>query len=117
MHKLNVFLLLGQSNMSGRGDLGEVQPLTHPDVYMWRNGEWIAAAEPLHTDKPKMVGVGLGIRYISMPPPCANSASATQRRLNLWSAVLSLLAVLSAIARSGKRGAGSGRRDVGLRLE
>lgn len=63
MKKLNIFILMGQSNMSGRGDLSEVPALRHPDVFMWRHGQWMAAEEPLHTDKPQMVGVGLGMRF------------------------------------------------------
>lgn len=61
--KLNVFLLIGQSNMAGRGRLAEVPDIFHPDVLMFREGRWIPAKEPLHTDKPAIAGVGLGMSF------------------------------------------------------
>ena len=63
MQALNIFILMGQSNMSGRGDLSEVPALRHPDVFMWRDGQWMTAEEPLHSDKPQMVGAGLGMSF------------------------------------------------------
>ncbi len=45
MQALNIFVLMGQSNMSGRGDLSEVPILRHPDVFMWRDGQWMTARE------------------------------------------------------------------------
>lgn len=87
---IHVFLLMGQSNMSGRGGLGDVPELTHPDVWMFRGGGWIPAEEPLHTDKPGMAGVGLGMSFAvelgkrtGMAPiglvPCAVGGSPLQR--------------------------------------
>jgi len=81
-NRLNIFLLIGQSNMAGRGRLNEVPQLDHPQVFMFRAGRWIAATEPLHTDKPPIAGIGLGmsfavelIRAAGMAPvgliPCA----------------------------------------------
>jgi len=61
--KLDVFLLIGQSNMAGRGVMGEVSALRHSSVFMFREGQWIAAEEPLHTDKPEIAGVGLGMTF------------------------------------------------------
>jgi len=60
---LNIFLLLGQSNMAGRGRLDEVPALHSPAVFMFRDGTWQAAEEPLHTDKPDVAGVGLGMSF------------------------------------------------------
>ena len=60
---LNVFLLIGQSNMAGRGRLDEVPSLQHAEVSMFRNGRWIPAEEPLHTDKPGIAGIGLGMSF------------------------------------------------------
>ena len=57
---IDVFLLIGQSNMAGRGLLGEVVVLADPQVLMFRNDSWQRAEEPLHTDKPAIAGVGLG---------------------------------------------------------
>ncbi len=62
-NELRIFLLIGQSNMAGRGRLGEAPPLHHPGVWMFRRGEWIMAEEPLHTDKPALAGVGLGMSF------------------------------------------------------
>ena len=56
---LDVFLLIGQSNMAGRGLMDEVAPLADPRVSMFRDGNWQQAEEPLHTDKPERAGVGL----------------------------------------------------------
>jgi hypothetical protein len=36
---LNVFLLVGQSNMAGRGRLDDVPSLQHAEVSMFRNGQ------------------------------------------------------------------------------
>jgi len=58
---LALFLLIGQSNMAGRGKLTpeDVQPL--PGVRSLNaTGEWTAAVDPLHADKPELVGVGPG---------------------------------------------------------
>ena len=63
VNRLNIFLLIGQSNMAGRGRLGEVPVLTHPQAFLFRKGGWIPAAEPLHTDKPEIAGVGLGMSF------------------------------------------------------
>jgi hypothetical protein len=60
---LHVFLLIGQSNMSGRGRLEEVALLQDPQVLMFRDGRWMAAEEPLHTDRPDIAGVGLGMSF------------------------------------------------------
>jgi len=61
--KLSVFLLIGQSNMAGRGNLEDVPVLSHPEVYLFRDNSWMDAVEPLHTDKPKIPGVGLGMSF------------------------------------------------------
>ena len=61
--EMQVFLLIGQSNMAGRGRLGEVAPLVDDRVLMYREGQWVKAKEPLHTDKPERAGVGLGMSF------------------------------------------------------
>ncbi len=61
--EINVFLLIGQSNMAGRGRLDDVADISHPDVLMFREGRWSPAKEPLHTDKPATAGVGLGMSF------------------------------------------------------
>ncbi len=59
--ELALFLLLGQSNMSGRGKFGEVEPIENPNVFMFRGGKWMTAEEPLHTDGNG--GVGLAMSF------------------------------------------------------
>lgn len=48
---INAFLLIGQSNMAGRGELGVLPPIMNPDVLMFRENEWQLAVEPVHQDK------------------------------------------------------------------
>jgi hypothetical protein len=60
---MDIFLLIGQSNMAGRGRLNEVEPLTHDHIHMFRNGTWLPAVEPIHTDKPDIAGVGLCMSF------------------------------------------------------
>jgi hypothetical protein len=57
----HVFLLIGQSNMAGRGKVDPADNAPHPRVLMYtKEGEWKPAIDPLHFDKPKIVGVGPG---------------------------------------------------------
>jgi len=58
----DLILLIGQSNMAGRGLLGEVPPIENAQIEMLRDGQWQAASEPLHTDK-ETAGVGLGSSF------------------------------------------------------
>jgi hypothetical protein len=58
--KPRVFLLIGQSNMAGRGIIDEVPAIDDPNILMFRDGEWVTAREPLHTDKPERTGIGIG---------------------------------------------------------
>ncbi len=56
----HVFLLMGQSNMAGRGALEPEDKQPHPHVLMLNQmGEWVPAIDPMHFDKP-VAGVGLG---------------------------------------------------------
>jgi hypothetical protein len=57
----HLFLLVGQSNMAGRGALAADNNTPHPRVLMLNKaGEWVPAVDPIHFDKPAAVGVGLG---------------------------------------------------------
>ena len=57
--KFHLFLLVGQSNMAGRGAVTEEDRNPDPRVLMLtRDRAWIPAADPLHFDKPKIAGVG-----------------------------------------------------------
>lgn len=44
-------LMLGQSNMAGRGDLGQVKPIRNPLCYMLRMGRWQPMCEPVNPDR------------------------------------------------------------------
>ncbi|MDN4523307.1 sialate O-acetylesterase [Fictibacillus fluitans] len=50
-------LLIGQSNMAGRGFIGDVSPIYNEHIKMLRNGRWQMAAEPLNFDR-HVSGVG-----------------------------------------------------------
>jgi hypothetical protein len=57
----HVFLLVGQSNMAGRGDVTPGDRTPHTRVLMLNPEEvWVPAVDPMHADKPDVVGVGLG---------------------------------------------------------
>ncbi len=45
------FLMVGQSNMAGRGDIGEVKTIVNPNCFMLRNGLWQAMSEPINPDR------------------------------------------------------------------
>lgn len=60
---INAFLLIGQSNMAGRGVMGEVEPIENSRILMLKNGMWSAAREPLHSDRPEIAGIGLGMSF------------------------------------------------------
>lgn len=59
-----LFLLIGQSNMAGRGPIEAIDTIVHPNVMMLNQDyEWEPAREPLHFDKPERVGVGPGMAF------------------------------------------------------
>ena len=45
------FLLIGQSNMAGRGDFGEVSEIINEKCFMLRNGRWHPMREPINPDR------------------------------------------------------------------
>lgn len=58
--KFYLFLLVGQSNMAGRGIVEEQDKAANPRVLMLnKEGQWVPAVDPMHFDKPA-AGVGLG---------------------------------------------------------
>lgn len=62
--KLHLYLLIGQSNMAGRGGIEEVDKQVHPRVIKFTKEEtWAPGVDPLHFDKPSIVGVGLGSSF------------------------------------------------------
>ena len=59
--RFHLFLLVGQSNMAGRGKIAAEDRTPHPRVLMLtKQNVWAPAVAPLHFDKPKVVGVGIG---------------------------------------------------------
>jgi len=83
----HLFILAGQSNMAGRGKVDAASKELHADVWMLdKSGAWVPAVDPLHFDKPPVVGVGPGrsfaIAYAAAHPgvtvgliPCAVGGS------------------------------------------
>ncbi len=56
-----LFLLIGQSNMAGRGLIEAQDKEIIPGIFMLnKEMAWVPAVDPLHFDKPAMAGVGLG---------------------------------------------------------
>ncbi|QDT08303.1 PVC-type heme-binding CxxCH protein [Planctomycetes bacterium K23_9] len=83
----HLFLLVGQSNMAGRGKVtdSDRQPVDRV-LMLNKANQWVPAVDPLHFDKPNIVGVGPGrsfaLRYAQAHPgatvgliPCAVGGS------------------------------------------
>lgn len=57
----HLFVLAGQSNMAGRGEVDEAGRTPHKRIWMLNKaGNWTPAVDPIHFDKPTVVGVGPG---------------------------------------------------------
>lgn len=60
----HLYLLIGQSNMAGRGVIEEQDRQPHPRVLKFTaENTWVPATDPLHFDKPAIAGVGLGSSF------------------------------------------------------
>ena len=60
----DIYLLIGQSNMAGRGRLAATNTVPCEGVLKMNNfGYLVPAKEPLHDDKPKAAGAGLGASF------------------------------------------------------
>lgn len=58
---LQLFLLVGQSNMAGRGKPTADDSVPNPRLLaLDRSMAWVPAMDPLHWDKPALAGVGPG---------------------------------------------------------
>lgn len=58
---IHIYLLIGQSNMAGRGRVTAEDKQPHPRVLtLTKSLQWEKAVDPLHFDKPAVVGVGVG---------------------------------------------------------
>lgn len=59
----HLYLLIGQSNMAGRGVVDAESKIIHPQILMLNSlKEWEPATDPMHFDKP-IAGVGPGISF------------------------------------------------------
>lgn len=109
---MQLFLLIGQSNMAGRGKLEPQDEATNPRIFMLtKDGEWVPAKDPLHFDKP-VAGVGPGMEFartlVAADPkitvgliPCAVGGTALEK----WKAGGELYTAAVARAREAmKRG-------------
>lgn len=56
------FLMLGQSNMAGRGFIDEVPRICNEKIKMLRNGRWQLMSEPINYDR-EVAGVGLASSF------------------------------------------------------
>jgi len=58
-----IYLLIGQSNMAGRGKLESQNEVVQENILMLDKANyWVSAKDPLHFDKPE-AGVGPGISF------------------------------------------------------
>jgi hypothetical protein len=61
--RFHLYLLIGQSNMAGRGRVEAEDKIPHPRVLMFTKAqEWAPAVDPLHFDK-RSAAVGLGSTF------------------------------------------------------
>lgn len=62
---MDIYILMGQSNMAGRGDVTKAyQAQGHERVLMFdKENRWVKASHPLHFDKPRVAGVGPGLTF------------------------------------------------------
>jgi hypothetical protein len=70
--RLHLFLLVGQSNMAGRGDVEAVdRQVLARVIALDAAGRWVPAVDPIHWDKPS-AGVGLArsfaVEYLKTHP-------------------------------------------------
>ena len=54
--KIRSFLMIGQSNMAGRGEFNQVPNIENANCYMVRNGRWQKMSEPINPDRPIFEG-------------------------------------------------------------
>lgn len=59
----HIYLLIGQSNMAGRGKVDSISKLSRPRILMFDSTrKFVPATDPLHFDK-KVAGVGPGLSF------------------------------------------------------
>lgn len=62
---IHSFLLVGQSNMAGRGFPDEVEPIRNPRLKVLRNGRWQPMYVPVNADRP-FSGVSLAESFADL---------------------------------------------------
>ncbi len=63
-NNLDLYLLIGQSNMSGRNKIHEIDKTTIPGIYsLNKQNKWVPAKEPLHHDELPYPAVGPGFAF------------------------------------------------------
>ena len=60
---IHSFLIIGQSNMAGRGFINEVEPIENPNLKVLRNGRWQNMFVPVNPDR-KFSGINLAESFI-----------------------------------------------------
>lgn len=62
---LQIYLLLGQSNMAGRAEITAAYAGKGHDrlLMLDKENRWVRARHPLHFDKPRVAGVGPGLAF------------------------------------------------------
>jgi len=64
---MDLYLLIGQSNMAGRGVLTDSNRVSAEGIFkLDAAGEWQAAEEPIHFAKPTIAGAGLAADQLSL---------------------------------------------------
>src|ERR1700760_1286322 len=60
----HLYLLIGQSNMAGRGAADAVSKEVNPRILMLDSvNQWVNATDPVHFDKPSIAGVGPALGF------------------------------------------------------
>lgn len=54
--EIHSFLMIGQSNMAGRGEFQDVAPIENEACFMLRMGRWQKMREPINPDRPIFEG-------------------------------------------------------------
>ena len=88
--QFDIYLLIGQSNMAGRGHIEQQDTTAIPGIVMLnKENQWVPAKDPLHFDKP-IAGVGPGLTFAKIMAaqnqhskiglvPCAAGGSSIDR--------------------------------------
>lgn len=63
--EMKSILLIGQSNMAGRGFIDSVPPIIDERIKVLKNGRWQMMAEPIHSDRA-VAGIGPAASFAKM---------------------------------------------------